>query len=281
MKRLLYFFLLAISYLKAEPELQPENVVRPTENINNCVDDPQELEQYIAAFPEQDYITCYVPYQGTFYVEPNRHDTIKNVLRSGEKWEPHILHMINNYAKPGTVVLDIGSHIGTFTLAMSVAVGKNGTVHAFEPQRKIYRELRKNCELNGIKNAVCHRLAIGDRPQIIEMDIETYLGSEGSTGIGGGGDRAEMRTIDSFNFTNVSFVKIDVERTEEQVLDGMVNTILNNKPVIVIELQGGYLWESAPPDIRQKMLNSIEKLEKLGYVVTRIYLHDYLALPTR
>jgi FkbM family methyltransferase len=280
MKRLLCIFLLAFSYLKAEPEFQPDTVFHITGNINNCVDDPHELEQYIASFPKQDYITCYVPYQGKFYVEPNRHDTIKNVLRSGERWEPHILLLINKYAKPGTVVLDIGSHIGTFTMAMSKAVGDSGTVYAFEPQRKIYRELRKNCELNGIKNAVCHRLAIGDQPQIIEMDIETYPGSEGSTGIGGGGDRAEMRTIDSFNFTNVSFVKLDVERSEEQVLDGMVNTILKNKPVIAIELQGGYLWESAPPDIKQKMINSIEKLEKLGYVVTRVYLHDYLAVPT-
>jgi FkbM family methyltransferase len=281
MKRALCMFLLAVAYLQAEPELQPDHVFQVTENISNCVDDPHELEQYIASFPEQDYIVCHVPQQGNFYVEPNRQDTIKNVLRSGENWEPHILRMINKYAKPGTAVLDIGSHIGTFTFAMSKAVGDSGTVFAFEPQRKIYRELRKNCELNGIKNAVCHRVAIGDQPQIIEMDIETYPGSEGSTGIGHGGDRAEMRTIDSFNFSNISFIKIDVERSEEQVLDGMVNTILTNKPVIVIELQGGYLWESAPSDIKQKMVDTIEKLQKLGYDVTRIYLHDYLALPVR
>ncbi len=128
-------------------------------------------------------------------------------------------------------------------------------------------------------NVVCHRIAIGDRQQVIEMDKETYPGSEGSTGIGRGGDVAEMRTIDSFNLKNVSFIKIDVERSEEEVLDGMVLTIRTNKPAIIIELQGGYLWETAPPHIRQKMQNSISKLQALGYIVTRLYLHDYLALP--
>lgn len=262
MRKLLFVFLLAIFPLNA-----------------NCIDASQELEQYVASFPTQDYIICDVPFQGKFYAEPYRNDSIKNILRSGQLWEPHILIGIYKYAKPGTVVLDIGSHIGTFTIAMSKIVGDNGVVYAFEPQRKIYRELRKNCELNDVKNVICHRIAIGDRQQIVEMDKETVPGSEGSTNIGHGGDIAEMRTIDSFNLTNVSFVKIDVERSEEQVLDGMVNTILQNKPILIIELQGGYLWETAPADIRQKMINSIEKLERLGYSVTRIYKHDYLALP--
>jgi FkbM family methyltransferase len=245
----------------------------------NCVDDPKELQEYIAAFPREEYLICEVPGQGRFYVEPFKSDTIKNILRSKQVWEPHILNTIHQYVKPGTIVLDIGAHIGTFTIAMAKAVGNTGSVYAFEPQCKIFRELKKNCELNEVTNVICHRIAIGDRQQIIEMDKETYPGSEGSTGIGQGGDLAEMRTIDSFNLENVSFIKIDVERSEEQVLDGMTNTIRKNKPIIIIELQGGYLWETAPPDIRQKMLNSIDKLQALGYIVTRLYLHDYLALP--
>lgn len=245
----------------------------------SILSDFQELENFVADFPIQNYNIYEIPQQGRFYIEPFRKDTIKDVLRSGQQWEPHILKGISKYAKPGTVVLDIGAHIGTFTITMAKQVGDNGTVLAFEPQKKIYRELVKNCELNGVKNVICHRLAIGDRMQIVEMDKETYTGSEGSTGIGQGGDLVEMRTIDSFNLTNVSFVKIDVERTEEQVLDGMINTILNNKPVIIIELQGGYVWESASPEIKQKMVNSIEKLNRWGYEVTRIYVHDYLATP--
>ncbi len=242
----------------------------------NCVDNPQALEQYISAFPREEYIICEIPNQGKFYVEPYRHDSIKNVLRSGQVWEPHILEKIYQHVKSGTVVLDIGAHIGTFTIPMAKAVGKNGTVYAFEPQRKIFRELCKNCELNGVANVICHRIAVGDQQQIIEMDKETFPGSEGSTGIGHGGDIAEMRTIDSFNLKNVSFIKIDVERSEEQVLDGMIHTIQINQPVIIIELQGGYLWETAPSNIRYKTKNA-----KFNREATSTRIRGNKALSTR
>jgi FkbM family methyltransferase len=245
---------------------------------HNRVDDPQDLEQFIDVFPKDEYIVCETPNQGKFYVEPHKNDVIKNFLRSGRVWDPHILDKIYQYVKPGTVALDIGAHIGTFTIAMAKIVGKNGTVYAFEPQKKIFRELNKNCELNDVRNVICHRIALGDQQQLIEMD-KTFSENEGSTNIGHGGDVAEMRTIDSFHFKNVSFIKIDVERTEEQVLDGMVKTLQNNRPVIVIELQGGYLFETAPSHIREKILHSMHKLQALGYEVTRIYQHDYLALP--
>ena len=144
---------------------------------------------------------------------------------------------------------------------------------------KIFRELKKNCELNGVTNVICQRIAIGDRPQIIEMDDSEYSDNEGGKSIGHGGDLAEMRTIDSFNLQNISFIKIDVERTEDAVLDGMLLTIQNNRPPIAIEIQGGHVWETAPSEIRQKIEHSINKLQALGYKVERLVGYDYLALP--
>ncbi len=241
--------------------------------------DDGELEEYVSFFPEEEYIICDVPVQGKFYIEPFKRDVIKNVLRFGLPWQPCILDVIYQFAQPGTTVLDIGAHIGTFTLTLSKIVGENGCVYAFEPQKKIYRELRKNCELNGVKNALCYRLAIGDRQQMIEMDKETLPHNEGGTSIGRGGDAVEMRTIDSFQLTHVSFIKIDVEGSEQQVLDGMIDTIQKNKPVIVLELQGGHLLETASQEIQYKIVHAMETLEAWGYVVVRIWTHDYLALP--
>lgn len=247
---------------------------------HDSVHDPIVLKAYLDEFPYGNYQVYCVEQQGCFYVEPFLHDTIKNVLRQGNIWEPHLIPLINRYAKEGSTVLDLGAHIGTFTISMARQVGKNGIVHAFEPQKKIFRELYHNCLLNGVENNVCcHRIAIGDKEGYVQMDKETYPGSEGSTGIGQGGDEAKMQTIDSFHFQNVSFIKIDVERSEEQVLDGMVQTILENRPVIVIELQGGYIWETAPIEIKEKIRNSMDKLTVLGYSIERIHWHDYLALP--
>jgi FkbM family methyltransferase len=247
----------------------------------NGIDDPAELEEYVAAFPYEEYVVCSVPRQGSFYVEPKLNDYVKNRIRKGLTWEGHILNVIKKYAKPGTTVVNIGSHIGTFVVPLSWAVGQNGTVYAFEPQRKIYRELLKNLELNHISNVKPYRMAIGDREQIIQMDKKTIPGSEASTKIGKGGDFAEMRTLDSFQIENISFMLIDVEETEDQVIDGMAETVLRNMPVICIEIQGNYAPPNIPPHIRAKIKHTKKKLEALGYRVSLLHHHDYIAMPIK
>jgi FkbM family methyltransferase len=237
------------------------------------------MNEYLAAFPYEEYRIYTVPMQGAFYIEPFKDDEIKNVLRLGRQWQPPILQLLHENAKVGTTVLDIGAHIGTFTIPLSRIVGENGCVIAFEPQKKIYRELVKNCELNGVTNAQLYRLAVGDRACHVEMDRETLQNNEGSTQIGSGGDPVEMRTIDSFELNNVSLVKIDVEGYEQQVLEGMEQTVLRYKPAIVIEVQHLYVWETAPQHIRQKIIHTMETLEKWGYLGFSVWRHDYLALP--
>lgn len=50
------------------------------------------------------------------------------------------------------IVLDIGAHIGTFTVLASKAAG-NGRVYSFEPDEGNFSLLRENLGLNGIVNA--------------------------------------------------------------------------------------------------------------------------------
>ena len=47
----------------------------------------------------------------------------------------------------------------------------------------------------------------------------------------------KLHTLDSFDFTNVDFIKLDCDGYEEKILQGGEQTIKNNKPVIFCELQ--------------------------------------------
>jgi len=241
------------------------------------LDDVAEIEKYLAEFPIDEYTISSVNGIGEFYLD-NIEDVIKDWLRKGKIWELRTVQLMSNYVRFGSTVIDAGAHIGSHTIVMAKLVGPNGRVYAFEPQKKIYRELYHNLKLNNLNNAIPLRYALGDEAGVIEMNVAS-IGNEGGTSVGAGGDKVELRTIDGFNFNDVSFIKIDVEHFEDHVLEGARNTIAIHKPILLVEIQGGYNFDNAPEDIRSKVKHTVQKIMAMGYSVVRIGLYDYLGIP--
>lgn len=242
------------------------------------LDDREEIRRYLNAFPLADYQRYDVPDVGSFFVDDPA-DMIKQVIVAGDKWERHSFDLLAEHIVPGSVVVEVGAHIGTHTVRIGQLAGPWGRVYAFEPQRKIYRELHHNLALNGLTNVVAMRMAIGSgATRVIEMN-PTTPGNEGGTGVGAGGDAAELRSLDSFHFERVSLLKIDVETYENEVLDGAVDTIRRNRPVILIEIMGGTDLETASPDVLEQIAVTRGKLEALNYSVSQVFKHDYVARP--
>ena len=238
----------------------------------------QEHLLYLQQFPYHHYTVCHIPNVGAFYTDKDgRYDTIKNVLRRGEVWETFAIEIIKKYAVPGTVVLDIGAHIGTHTITMSRCVGPLGAVISFEPQIKIYSELVENLRMNNIINVKPLRYALGETNKRVEMD-PTRLHNEGGTAVGSGGDKVEMRTLDSFNLKNVSFIKMDAENYEDRVIEGAIQTIQNNRPIMLIEIMGNTdKAREIGDNLEKRKEAAIKRLESLDYKV--ISAGDYLAIP--
>ena len=242
------------------------------------VDDLEETRRYLNAFPLDDYQRYDVPDVGSFFIDDPA-DMIKQVIVAGDKWERHSFDLLAEHIVPGSVVIEVGAHIGTHTVRMGQLAGPWGRVYAFEPQRKIYRELHHNLALNGVTNVVALRMAIGSgETRIIEMNPASP-GNEGGTGVGSGGDAAELRSLDSFGFERLSLLKIDVETYENEVLDGALDTIRRHRPVMLIEIMGGHDPETASPDVLERIAVTREKIEALGYSVTQVFKHDYIAVP--
>lgn len=242
------------------------------------VDDLEETRRYLNAFPLDDYQRYDVPDVGSFFIDDPA-DMIKQVIVAGDKWERHSFDLLAEHIVPGSVVIEVGAHIGTHTVRMGQLAGPWGRVYAFEPQRKIYRELHHNLALNGVTNVVALRMAIGSgETRIIEMNPASP-GNEGGTGVGSGGDAAELRSLDSFGFERLSLLKIDVETYENEVLDGALDTIRRNRPVMLIEIMGGHDPETASPDVLERIAVTREKIAALGYSVTQVFKHDYIAVP--
>jgi FkbM family methyltransferase len=241
--------------------------------------DQQEMKDYIAAFPTEKYTQYKVSGLGTFYVDKPS-DMIKKVIVAGQPWENQIDDLLKKYVQSGSTALDIGAHIGTHTLRIAQLAGPNGRVYAFEPQKKIYRELYYNLKLNKMSNTVPLRYAVGSGNAVIEMGAAPE-GNEGATAIGSGGDKAELRTIDSFGFQGVSLVKIDVEGYEGPVIDGARETFLKSHPVIIVEILKKISSDASEEAANLRVANTKKKIEDLGYSVASISNEDYLALPRK
>lgn len=237
-----------------------------------------ELSAYIRKFPYGDYKIYTVKGLGSFFID-DIPDGIKWHLRNGIFWEEGIARYVAYYAQPNTVALDLGAHIGIHTLTMARSVGPSGKIIAFEPQNKIFRELFYNVRLNQLPcEVILLHNAVGDEAKWVHMTPADPI-NEGGTPVGEGGDLAYMVTLDSLNLSNVSFIKMDVESYELQVLRGAKDTLLRNKPTIVFEILGGIDLDNLSPEKNSIYQDTVSFLVSLGYRVERIYGNDFIAIP--
>jgi len=70
-------------------------------------------------------------------------------------------------------------------------------------------------------------------------------------------------TLDSYGFTDVDIIKIDVEGYELQVLEGAVQTIANNRPIVQIECV-----ETQPRAFGKTIHDLMEFFTSRDYVIT-------------
>jgi len=73
-------------------------------------------------------------------------------------------------------------------------------------------------------------------------------------------------------------MKIDIECTEDELLEGAQKTIADSRPVLVIEIMGGFGW-SESPEVKARIRHTIDILESMDYIVSKIWVDDYLAIP--
>ncbi len=171
------------------------------------------------------------------------------------------------------VTIDIGANVGAFTIQLAKNT-KDIEIHAFEPNPFIYDKLELNISLNPeIKN----RVTINKMGLSSACDTLSFFWEKGNSG--GGSfinssencteERIQVITLDQYiidkQIKQVSFLKIDVEGYEPQVISGASNTIANLKPSVYIEVSPDW-WSKSGYKIRD-VLQIFEDLSYLFYIV--------------
>ena len=166
----------------------------------------------------------------------------------------------------GGTFIDVGANFGTFSLLASRMVGANGRVIAIEPQARLGVMIRESAALSGVKNCDVMQLALGSEQKTLELIVPSDDSGRAGFYQGFSGrhkhtvERVNVVTLDSLDLKSVSLIKIDVEGSEIDVLDGARETLSRCKPAVLIELNP---WSASAAGKTPRAL--IEHLVTLGY----------------
>lgn len=150
-------------------------------------------------------------------------------------------------ASRARVVLDIGAHVGYFTVLAALA-NPQSRVFAFEPNPVVHARLVRNIEVNRLRNAVAVPKAVGRAsgsaefyfvpdgvPTNSSLSLEYIRVCEDVESA-----NVPMVAIDDFveaeGLDAVDLVKIDTETTEADVIAGMARTLERCRPSVFCEL---------------------------------------------
>lgn len=196
----------------------------------------------------------------------------KRLERSIKRNDEDEIKLVKDFIKPGTDSIDVGVYRGVYSYEMSKYSKK---VHSFEPNPIIFKYINKNLK-KFIKNIVLHNYALSNESKSIDLKVpirdanyskENYeeyyqMGRATIHNKNNFGDyenfKINSKRIDEFNFDNeISFIKIDVEGHELEVIEGAKKTIEENKPTLLVEIEEKHS--------RKKVSESIKYINSLGY----------------
>jgi FkbM family methyltransferase len=202
---------------------------------------------------------------------------------------------IRRMLQPASVCLDIGAHIGYYSLLLSRWAGPDGRVFSYEPVPYTYSFLVRNLKQNNASNVKPEQAAIGKREGVVRM----FAAKGKRLGWSTVGDAGELEvrcaTIDSelarLNLKNVDFMKIDVEGYELMTLIGGELTIRQMRPRIMFEVNRQALQQhdSSPAMLQDFFLSrnyglfraDRDKLRTVSDIGTGPSYFNVFALPNR
>jgi FkbM family methyltransferase len=196
------------------------------------IGDPLMLEIYV---PKHNY-NIYCPLNKEDFIVMTRHED--DII---ERFLP----------KQGDIVVDIGAHMGRYTIIGAKRVGAQGKVVAIEAHPGNFEMLNRNIKLNQLTNVIPLNYAVYSKETKIKLYLpEVESGYTIYNTIMSNRARTEDKFVEvnantldyilqSKGITDVNWIKIDVEGAEFEVLKGASNVLSKSKDIaLLIEVHG-------------------------------------------
>ena len=174
---------------------------------------------------------------------------LKRAINKGYEKE---LLIINKFADKSKDALDVGVYRGVYSYKLSQNF-KN--IHSFEPNPLLFPYLEKNL-IKIISNVKLYNLALSNENGVTELKLPLRTKSIFKDNIEelfqlGAATMHPNNKIDNYKKVpvktkklddieienKIGLIKIDVEGHEKNVLQGGIETVKNNKPVLLVEIE--------------------------------------------
>ena len=168
--------------------------------------------------------------------------------------------IMNHHITKWDVALDVGAHVGIWSMRLAE---KFKRVYSFEPVPKHIECWKQNisnftnehiewknfCTLNtvalgdenGTATIQVPKTTNSGMASLVQLDKTPTPGWENFDNFPR--MKIEIRTLDSYEFDQVDFIKIDVEWFELNVLQGAENTIRKHKPIMYVEINDPRVYD--------------------------------------
>jgi len=204
-----------------------------------------------------------------------------NPLVSPRKVSQEMVDFFKRFIKKGDLVIDIGANIGDTTVPMALAAGSTGITLGFDPNPYVFKILEINASLNKEKqNIVPFPYAITVKDEdfyYVSSEASFSNGAISSTKTSVHGKFIFPEKIKgvnllkllereySGNLNKISFIKIDAEGYDKEIVKSISGLIDKYKPAIVAESFG-----DSTPGEKAELYNVIDQH---GYEI--FYFEDF------
>lgn len=175
---------------------------------------------------------------------------INDQFQKGKYWNENNFLNLKQYINPSKNILEIGGHVGTDSILYAQVLDDDKKIFVFEPQREIYKLLKKNIRQNNLQEKIIpfnagvfsytgtgemNKFVVdGDRGSVIENDNQQPINLAGLP-LGEGGESIKLITIDEMRLKDIGFIHCDAQGSENFIFYSGKETIRKNRPVIYFE----------------------------------------------
>ena len=201
-------------------------------------------------------------------------DTVMRPLIEGTgDWELDEAMLFRAHLRRGMTVVDVGAHVGYYTLLAARAVGRRGRVIAVEPHPINAALLRENVVRNRARNVqVIEAAAWSESARLmLEPSPEQNTGDNRIVRAGASGDALEVDAVvldEVLADIDVGVVKVDAQGTDHLALAGMEQALRRCRPVLFVEF-----WPDGIRIFGDDPACVIASYQSLGFRLTMPGLH--------